>query len=190
MMQGISQRLSRALAVTLLIAAAGGIWSLAVEPAAAAFRNAQTHIDETSRRLERYRQAGRDRAELERLAAEQRRRWEDNGVMLVADNPVLAAANLQKTIKDIVGRQQATLRSVQPLPPKTEGWVEKIAVRVRLETDMPSLQKITHAVESALPHLFLDQVDIRAQTTGAQQRGPVILDVQADIYGYMRSVPK
>lgn len=190
MIQGLSPPLSRALALSLLVAATGGVWGFVVSPALDAFDRAQAHIDEAADRLDRYRRAGRDRAELERMAGEQRRRWEESGVFLTADSAVLAAANLQKTIKDIVGRQQVALRSVQSLPPKTEGRVEKVAVRVRLEADVPSLQKIIHEVEAASPYLFLDQVDIKAQTSGSQQRGPVRLDVQADIYGFMRSARK
>ncbi|HYG90372.1 MAG TPA: type II secretion system protein GspM [Azospirillum sp.] len=189
-MQPLSPPLSRALAVTLLVAVTGGVWGLAVGPVLGAFQDAGDSIDQVSERLERYRRAGSDHAELERVAAEQRRRWQESGVFLVADNPALAAANLQKTIKDIVGRQQAALRSVQPLPPKGDGRTEKVAVRVRLETDTAALQRIIHEVESASPYLFLDQVDIRAQAMGAQMRGPAILEVQADIYGYMRSARK
>lgn len=189
-MQGLSPPLSRALALTLLVAAAGSIWGLAVAPAIGAFQDAQTHLDGVSDRLERYQRAGSDRAALETLAAEQRRRWQESGVFLTADSPVLAAANLQKTIKDLVGRHQAALRSVQPLPPKTEGRGDKVAVRVRLETDTSALQKIIHEVESASPYLFLEQVSIRAQAMGAQQRGAAVLEVQADIYGYMRSARK
>jgi len=190
MMQGLSPRLSRALAVSLLVATAGGMWSFAIDPMIGAFQGTQAHIDEVADRLERFRRLGHNRAELERMAAEQRRTWEDSGILLTAETPVLAAANLQKSVKDIAGRHQIALRSVQPLAPSPEGQVVKIGVRVRLETDAESFQKLLYELESASPYLFLDQVDIRAMLTGAQQRAPVRLDVQADIVGYMRSTAK
>jgi general secretion pathway protein M len=190
MMQGLSPPLSRALAVTLLVTTTSGVWGMMVAPALNAFQDARIYIEEASDRLERYRRAGRDRAELDRLAAEQRRRWEESGVFLVADSPVLATANLQKTIKDIMGRQKVALRSMQSLPSRTEGLADRVSVRVRLETDVPSLQKIIHELEAASPYLFLDQVSIHAQTTSAQLRGPVRLEVQADIYGYLRRAQK
>lgn len=72
----------------------------------------------------------------------------------------LASAELQNIVKTAVSDAGGQLTSTQGLPGKMEGGFYRIAVKVRMTANMESLVTILHTIETAVPILIVDQLDI------------------------------
>lgn len=90
------------------------------------------------------------------------------------------------------------MKAVQVLPHDTEKGLGKVTLRVTMQADMPGLLGIFHAIESAVPLLFVDSVTLagprllrqtlRAEDGIRQVAMPIVAEdtVQAsfEVYGY------
>ncbi len=106
------------------------------------------------------------------------------------DSSSIAAAELQNHVKNIVRSAGEELRSTQVLPVQEEADVTRVAIRVQLPIRMPGLQEVLHTLESGIPFIFIDNVDVRRRKKRRRQldtNEDVYLDVRFDIAGYMRS---
>lgn len=109
---------------------------------------------------------------------------------LPGDSSALAAAELQNHVKNIVRSAGEELRSTQVLPVHEEAGVTRVAIRVQLPIRMQGLQEVLHTLESGMPFVFIDNIDVRRRKVSRQQLESdeeVYLDVRFDITGYMRS---
>ena len=109
---------------------------------------------------------------------------------LPGDSSALAAAELQNHVKNIVRSPGEELRSTQVLPVHEEAGVTRVAIRVQLPIRMQGLQEVLHTLESGVPFIFIDNVDVRRRKTSRRRLDTiedVYLDVRFDITGYMRS---
>lgn len=72
----------------------------------------------------------------------------------------LASAELQNTIKTVVTDSGAQLTSTQGLPGKTENDFLRVTVKVRMTGNIESLRATLFNIETAVPLLIIDQLDI------------------------------
>ncbi len=117
--------------------------------------------------------------------------------------PPLAATELQQRVSRAVQASGGSLSSSQILPAVEEQGFTRVAIRVQLTGDADTLQQTLHALESAQPMLFVDNVQVRSRTIRqrvAATRGPdgrplpasqryrteVQLIAQFDVAGYMQ----
>lgn len=128
-------------------------------------------------------------AQLKRLELEEKR----YGYYLENSRPTLAAAELQRRVKQTVEQHGGTIVSSQILGEQEANGLHRVALRVNLRVDLPTLQKILYELETKPPVLVLDNVALTARPTGstARLRGSVeqqVLDTSLDIMGYQKQV--
>jgi len=72
----------------------------------------------------------------------------------------LASAELQNIVKTAVSDAGGQLTSTQGLPGKMTDGFFHIAVKVRMTANMEALVSVLHTLETAVPVLIVDQLDI------------------------------
>ncbi|MCZ6482698.1 MAG: type II secretion system protein GspM, partial [Alphaproteobacteria bacterium] len=185
----LSPFLSRSLAVVLLLAAIGGIWSLIVEPVMTKYRLSAESMVQSEALIGRYLRIAKVRAPLEKQLATLKRRGPSTGGYLEGASDTLAAAKLQNRVKGVVDASGGEIKSSQILPPRVDAHHRANNIRVQLSADIASLQAIFHALESENTFLFLDNVDVRRKRARRRRNKPADdgrLTVRFDVSGYVR----
>ena len=183
---------SRALALALLAAAAGGAYVGAVDPLITRYRTYNATIAERADLVNKYRRLAAARPALAKRLAELRTLERASTGFLKGNNEALVGAELQNRLKGVVESSGGKLTSVQVLPGKDENGFRRITIRARLTGTVEALRKVLHAVESAPPVLLVDNVDVRARKTRRRRRAKKAqpddrtLDVRFDLSGYVR----
>jgi hypothetical protein len=190
---GLSPLVSRVLALFLVIAPIGAVYSLVVEPILDAHRVYAESIEGSRELIERFGRIGATREPLERQLADLQKRAKSTSGYLEAKSAPLAAAQLQNRVKRIVTRDGGSIRSLQTLPPQKERDLERLSIRIQMTAGIEQLQNIFHAFESGRTHLFVDYVNIRVQKTHRTRRRrkqPIVdqrlLSVRLNLYGFAR----
>ncbi len=179
---------SRLLALALLVAVIAIAWIALVEPIRADFAVQQARIDRASSLLARYERALDDeaglRAEIESL------RNSDRGPdpFLKGASTQIIAANLQNQIQTLVAGEPGDIRSIQVLPETQEAGFDKIGLRVTLTAGIPAMQKIFYDIESSVPALFIDNLDVRTNVRRRRRNQETTNRVQIrfDVFGYRK----
>ena len=73
----------------------------------------------------------------------------------------LASADLQQFIKSAISQAGGQLTSTQVLPSKNEDGFNRVTVKVRMSGDIEVLRNVLHEIESSVPVMIIDQIDIR-----------------------------
>ncbi len=185
----LSPFLGRSLAVVLLLAAIGGIWSLIVEPVMTKYRLSAESMVQSEALIERYLRIAKERAPLEKQLKSLKRLGPSTGGYLDGASDTLAAAKLQNRVKGIVATSGGEIKSSQILPPRDDGNHRAINIRVQLSADIASLQTIFYLLESENTFLFLDNIDVRRQRARRRKNRTADdgrLTVRFDVSGYVR----
>ncbi|MEE8560048.1 MAG: type II secretion system protein GspM [Alphaproteobacteria bacterium] len=188
-MTALSPLVSRSLAVAILVAALAALWVLLVAPVTEKFEGYGRSISHSRELLVRHLQIAAQRARLETELEELRRAQSSTGRFLEGGGIELVAAEAQNKVKNLIDANGATLKSTQILPAQEKDNFRKLTIRVTLSADTEALQKIFHALETANPYLFLDNIDIRSRRRRARRGRSVSqgeLQIRFDLYGYMR----
>jgi general secretion pathway protein M len=181
--------LAASLLLALLVAAAAGIglpvWSLG--------QSYSERIDEQQRLLGEYQRiaAGGEglQQEVQRL-----QRWQSSSKLyLRANTEALAAAELQRIVKQQAAARGGRVMSTQTLAGKQEDAFTRVTLKVRLRTDMQGMLHTLHGLESRRPLLFIDNLSIRSRTS--RRRDPttgkpleaVALDITFEVSGFVRA---
>lgn len=104
----------------------------------------------------------------------------------------LASAELQNAIKTAVTEAGGQLTSTQGLPGKAENEFVRISVKVRMVSSIDALRHVLHSIESSVPLLVIDQLDI-TPVRGARNRGTNKIDpstqlnVSFQVVSFMRA---
>ena len=108
--------------------------------------------------------------------------------------PALAAADLQQRVKALVEGAEGTLLSIQALPVVEEGGMVQVAVSAVLQGNVDVLQKVLHSLESQVPLLFVDNLQVTARQFRPRLPNGTIapytrvqLSSQMEISGYLRN---
>ncbi|MCG7983980.1 MAG: type II secretion system protein GspM [Candidatus Thiodiazotropha lotti] len=104
---------------------------------------------------------------------------------LTAKAPGIAYAELQQQIKEIIGSAGGVALSTQLVqePQSEQESAEKIIVRVRMQGDSYSLQKLVQTIEQRQPLLFFERLTIAAPAK-SKPNAAEQLDIRFDVYGY------
>jgi len=186
--------ISRPAAVLLLIMAIGAAYSLVAEPILIGYREANQAIEEGREQLRHFQRLAATRPvlakQLEQLAAEQGAET----YYLSGGTDALAAASLQDRVSALVDGNGGTLRSLQPLLGADEQGFRRITVRVEITATIESLFGTLYALETEMPVLFVENLDIRSRLA-RRRANQVAMQVAADepllmvgfdLSGYMR----
>lgn len=144
-------------------------------------------------RISRYQRALASRPLFEKQQQELQRKLKEHNYFIAAENPELAAADIQSKVKTIVAQSGGSLMSTQYLG-KDKKHENMIQVKVRMKGKVQALYSVLFALESSLPVLKVDQLSVRSRVT-AQGRGDnrvtsYSLDITFVVNGFMaRSEP-
>jgi general secretion pathway protein M len=189
--KSLSAPVRRIIAVALLVAAIALPYRLIVQPLLDAFAEGSEEVAKQQEMLVRYRKLADSRADLQARLEQIQAEPSSQAGYLVGESETLVAAELQNLVRTTVERNGGRLESTQILPATSEGAFRRVALRVRMSTDTDGLFRIVYDLESTLPYLFLDGIDIASRerrtrgSSGAPEAGT--LSVSYDVYGYMRS---
>lgn len=171
----MTENLHRLLALALLLAAGMLIHWLVTNVWLDRYRYYQNNIEQAQERLQRFDRLAAERPALEQRLQQLSQENRTDEFYLAQTAPNLAATELQQQVKAIVESNGGRLASTQVLPVGSENGFTRVAIRVQLlVTDMTTLQRSLHALESAEPLLFIDQVQMRAREV--RKRLPVSRD--------------
>jgi general secretion pathway protein M len=84
------------------------------------------------------------------------------GWLLGGSSTGRAAAELQQTMNAAAKAHNVSLRSIQVLAPKRDGELTQISVEVNFQTGATALRDLLHSLETGVPILILDDINIRA----------------------------
>lgn len=182
------------LAALLLLALMVGLFYVMVDQIwMGQYRLYQTHAERLLDRLHNLQRLATARPELEKAIQSIRDDQRTAAYFLPPAPPALAAADLQQRVKSLVEGAGGNLLSVQALPVVEEGGVVRVAVGVTVQGDVGMLQKTLHGLESQVPLLFVDNLEVSARQF--RPRLPdgkiapytrVQLNSQFEVSGYLR----
>ncbi len=182
----------RAFAVLLLLALAS-LLALGVGlPLWSASTSYDARLAEQQRLLAHYRRIAAGREALEQQAQHLRRWQSSSNLYLRANTEALAAAELQGLVKQQAGVSGGRVLSAQTLPATRDGVFKRVAVKVRVRTDMDGLLQTLYGLRSRRPVMFVDDLSIRSLSS--RRRDPasgelvefVELDMTLEVSSYMR----
>jgi general secretion pathway protein M len=189
--KSLSPPVRRIIAVALLVAAIALPYRLIVQPLLEAYAEGSEEVAKQQEMLVRYRKLADSRTDLQARLEQLQAEPSSQAGYLIGESETLVAAELQNLVRTTVERNGGRLESTQILPATSEGAFLRVALRVRMSTDTDGLFRIVYDLESALPYLFLDGIDIasRERRLRGSSAGPEAgtLSVSYDVYGYMRS---
>ena len=192
-MSALPNRLAqRLLAIGLLIALLGALAAGIGWPVWLANQVRAGQIAEQQRLLGQYRRIAAEGAGLKRELARLEQWHTDSKLRLRAKTEALAAAELQRIVKQQATAHGGRLVRTQTLTPKQEGAFAQVALKVHLSTDMNGMLKTLHGLESARPLLFIDNLSVRSSRSRRRGRNTrkvlaeVNLEVTFEVSGFMR----
>jgi general secretion pathway protein M len=157
----LSPFVRRSGALSILVGACLALWSFVVNPIGALFAEYNDSIDNSHQLLSRYSELARQRPIFEAALDDLVENEHYRDLVLAGSSVDLMGATLQKQMAEVISRHGGQVRSTQLLADEVEGNFQKIRIRVNMTGDMDSLFNVLHAIESARPLLFLDNVYIK-----------------------------
>jgi hypothetical protein len=179
----------RLLAVGILIGAAALCWLLIVQPVIDAFAAQADDIAQSQLTLAAYQRKIAMRPAVEADLTEMTRREAQLNDAVDGTSAELAAANVQNLIRTMVNADQAQVLSVQNMPPVTANGFERVDIQYELTVPMTRLKDVIYRIETNVPFLFLESVDIHAPENwfGVDPKADVPnLQVRWIVRGYRR----
>ncbi len=186
----ISPRLSRLLALAMLVFVLAVPYMAIVRPYLDAIAAGRETISEQVGMRDRYNAlAAGDAAIDERLADSSDETDGGESAYLEGASEALVAADLQNRVKTVVQDNGGVLNSTQILETTSESGFRRLAVRARMSASMEALYKVLYDLETQRPFLFIDNIDINARTVRMpdRKRETVELIVSFDLFGFMRA---
>lgn len=185
--------IARLAAVLLLVLAIQAAYVLLVEPIVIGYRETDRAVDEVNDQLSHFRRLAAMRPvladQLDQLAAEQG----SGTYYLSGGTDALAAAGLQDRVSALVEGNRGVLRSIQPLAGVDEQGFRRITLRIQITATIESLFETIYALETGMPVLFVENLDIRSRFTRRRSGQAIaqealdapLLIVAFDLSGYM-----
>ena len=178
---------SRLAAVSILVALIASFSLLIVRPLWLEYRNNDEAIADAGQLLARYKNLAGERARLESQLAQLHDRQAQQGYILTGGTDALAAAELQDRVKAVITESGGAMRSIQILSAEDDGRFRRIAIRLQMTTTTEAFFEVAYALETTLPLLFLDNVDVQSRVARPVAGKPPpepVLNVTLDLFGY------
>jgi len=157
-----------------------------IDPIIDSLDQSRQAIDEAQLRLARIKAVAATKPQLEAVAAKMVTDIGQSDAFMRADTEALAGAALQERLRNLTSAQGISVGAIQWAGGKTESGLGRISVRVQVMAPLGPLYALLGSIETTMPLLFIDDIDIQATATGDPgqplQEGP--LSVSFDCYGY------
>jgi len=183
-MNAIGPTYKKIAAIGLLALAIILIIQFLVVPIWNTFDGRNDEINELELRVERLESLKMRLSQTSPLLDSEVRKGLGKGIFLHAESDDLASANLQSRLRTIVTASGATMRSVRSLiQPEIEDGPKPIGLTLSIIGDLESTQLTLHRIETAVPHLFIE--NMRIQPSRRQgDRALLNLDIELDLVAY------
>lgn len=120
----------------------------------------------------------------------------DNTSFLIADSYNLGTSELTRLLKGIVANNakipaDCRIQSNSPSKDKDQDQFEKITLKVRMQCQFPDMVNVLQDIETSIPQLFVDNLNLEQRTTRSSRSRRNItptapkLDVRFDLFAYM-----
>jgi general secretion pathway protein M len=157
-----------------------------IDPIIDSLDQSRQAIDEAQVRLARIKAVAATKPQLEAVAAKMATDIGQSDAFMRADTEALAGAALQERLRNLTSAQGISVGAIQWAGGKTESGLGRISVRVQVMAPLGPLYALLGSIETTMPLLFIDDIDIQATASGDPgqplQEGP--LSVSFDCYGY------
>ncbi|MCK5478301.1 MAG: type II secretion system protein M, partial [Methylococcales bacterium] len=90
-----------------------------------------------------------------------KQQYQQQNYFSTRDTEALTSADLQKFIKTAISKAGGQLTSTQVLPGRNEDGLNRVTVKVRMSGDIEALRSVLQDIESSMPVMIVDQIDIR-----------------------------
>lgn len=184
----LTPRLSRLLALALLVLVIAVPYLCIVRPYIETLREGRETLAETLALRDRYVALAAAGPGIDAKAASLREEGDGEAAYLQGASEALVSADLQNRVKTVVQANGGVLNSTQILDATSEEGFRRLAVRVRMSGGSEALYKVLYALGTERPFLFIDNIDINARTIRLREgQGETIeLMVSFDLFGFMR----
>ena len=188
-MQTLNDKQQRWLAVGLLLITIMSIALLIFMPWYNSMAKTLEDIDEQVFRDKRYQRVIASREEV--LTEIEQGRIEINslGYFSAQTKPSLAAAELQKRLKEMVQNADGEISSTQVLPNKDEDGLLRITVKVKLTGDVEMLRNLLFEIDVEKPLMMIENLTIvpgpakrNRKTRKREQTGKVVVTLEVSSY--------
>ena len=106
-------------------------------------------------------------------------------VLLEGSSLVLAGAEMQDMVEQLIDRTDAEVQSIQTDPPQPFEQGSLIPLSVDFTCDIDGLRRILHSVETARPYLVISQIDIR-RSVQRREAETTDISVRMRLFGFAR----
>jgi len=179
-----SGRRGQLLALSMLLAALGGVYLLVASPLLGLYAERAAVLENRRMLLPRLRAAAeelpilRARVEQLRVAAGTRK------ITLEGASDPIAAATLQSRIEELAASAGATIGSTESLPAEARSGYRRIGLRYVLSGSYETLVKFLANLEAATPPLVIDNLHIHGVLRRPGTPANAGLDAGLDVYAY------
>ena len=177
----------RLLALGLLLVAIAAAWAMVIEPVADAFADQRDAIAQSHQLLAAYTRRIALRPAIEAKLAQLQQHETTATGLIGGASAELAAANIQNVVKALVESEDGQVHSAQNLAPVTADGFQRIEIQYDVSLPMTRLKSVAYRIETSMPFLFLDGIDMRApeswQSPGLQL-DPPNLEIRWTVRGY------
>ncbi len=180
----------RWIALGLLALTAALFYAVVVGPLIDLAREYSNSVEDLEFRLARYRKIASEKGYWTRHMEEIKQNSSVSEQYISKDTAALASADLQSLIKETVNTSGGELISTQVTPEQQEDQLTRISVRVRMNGSTRVLRDVFHAIETAKPLLWVDNVNlrpIRMPLRPGQKGASDRLSIDFEVVGYMRA---
>ncbi len=187
------QRNSKATAVMLLVIALILTYLLVFHWFVLRHLDYAGEIDELRSQLSRFQAVAAQRESLQAKLSHIRGSQNDEGQFLEYPTFDEAAAALSGNIGDMVRTQandSCQIVSRQPVRPRVQERFQKVTVNVRMRCDAEDFLQILYSMETGMPLMLVDDLNIIRPRTNARARGQQVqqgaLDIRFNVSGYLK----
>jgi general secretion pathway protein M len=151
-------------------------------------------IGDLRSQLSRFQSVASQREALQAQLSQIRGSQNDEGLFLVYPTFDEAAAALSGNIGDMVRTQaddSCQIVSRQPVRPRVQERFQKVTVNVRMRCDAEDFLQILFGMETGMPLMLVDDLNIIRPRTSARARGQQVqaqgaLDIRFNVSGYLK----
>jgi len=151
-------------------------------------------IGDLRSQLSRFQSVASQREALQAQLSQIRGSQNDEGLFLVYPTFDEAAAALSGNIGDMVRTQaddSCQIVSRQPVRPRVQERFQKVTVNVRMRCDAEDFLQILFGMETGMPLMLVDDLNIIRPRTNARARGQQVqaqgaLDIRFNVSGYLK----
>ena len=187
MMEQLSKKNQQQLAVAILAVFLGVVLLVTVLPVWSANASYQADIDRIQKQLSAFRTDAAVDEKLQPRFEHLRQSQLSDGHYLKSGTEAVAAAELQRIVKRITGKNGTEILSTQILPSSQEQDFVRVALKVRVRGTLTGIVQSFYDIESNSAFLFMDNVSIRdsARRRSIRQSVRNQFDTDFDLIAYM-----